>query len=75
MFNGAVKFIKLTKYNGDGRQVLVNLNDIIFVNDELTYREVQVKLPDRVLTLKVDEELDTIHGMIEIFKSKQPIYD
>ena len=74
MFNGAVKFIKLTKHNGDG-QVLVNLNDIIFVNDELTYREVQVKLPDRVLTLKVDEELDTIHGMIEIFKSQQPIYD
>ena len=74
MFNGAVKFIKLTKHNGDG-QVLVNLNDIIFVNDELTYREVQVKLPDRVLTLKVDEELDKIHGMIEIFKSQQPIYD
>lgn len=74
MFNAAVKFIKLTKHNGDG-QVLVNLNDIIFVNDELTYREVQVKLPDRVLTLKVDEELDTIHGMIEIFKSQQPIYD
>ena len=74
MFNGAVKFIKLTKHNGDG-QVLVNLNDIIFVNDELTYREVQVKLPDRVLILKVDEELDTIHGMIETFKSQQPIYD
>ena len=74
MFNGAVKFIKLTKHNGDG-QVLVNLNDIIFVNDELTYREVQVKLPDRVLILKVDEELDKIHGMIEIFKSQQPIYD
>ncbi len=74
MFNGAVKFIKLTKHNGDG-QVLVNLNDIIFVNDELTYREVQVKLPDRVLILKVDEELDTIHRMIEIFKSQQPIYD
>lgn len=74
MFNGAVKFIKLTKHNGDG-QVLVNLNDISFVNDELTYREVQVKLPDRVLILKVDEELDTIHGMIEIFKSQQPIYD
>lgn len=74
MFNGAVKFIKLTKHNGDG-QVLVNLNDIMFINDELTYREVQVKLPDRVLILKVDEELDTIHGMIEIFKSQQPIYD
>ena len=74
MFNGAVKFIKLTKHNVDG-QVLVNLNDIIFVNDELTYREVQVKLPDRVLILKVDEELDTIHGMIELFKSQQPIYD
>ena len=73
MFNGAVKFIKLTKHNGDG-QVLVNLNDIIFVNDELTYREVQVKLPDRVLTLKVDEELDKIHGMIEMFGSQQPIY-
>ena len=74
MFNGAVKFIKLTKHNSDG-QVLVNLNDIIFVNDELTYREVQVKLPDRVLILKVDEELDTIHGIIEMFGSQQPIYD
>ena len=74
MFYGAVKFIKLTKHNSDC-QVLVNLNDIIFVNDELTYREVQVKLPDRVLTLKVDEELDKIHGMIELFKSQQPICD
>ena len=74
MFKDEIKFIKLTKHNGDG-QVLVNLNDIIFVNDELTYREVQVKLPDRVLTLKVDEELDRIHGMIEIFKSQQPICD
>ena len=74
MFNGTVKFIKLTKHNVDG-QVLVNLNDIIFVNDELTYREVQVKLPDRVIILKVDEDLNTIHGMIEMFKSQQPIYD
>ena len=74
MFKDEIKFIKLTKHNGDG-QVLVNINDIIFVNDELTYREVQVKLPDRVLILKVDEELDKIHGMIEIFKSQQPIYD
>lgn len=74
MFKDEIKFIKLTKHNGDG-QVLINLNDIIFVNDELTYREVQVKLPDRVLTLKVDEELDRIHGMIELFRSQQPICD
>jgi hypothetical protein len=74
MFNGELKFIKLTKHESKFK-VLVNLNDIIFVNDEGPYREVNVKLHDRIINLQVDDEIDTIHGMIEMFKFKQPIYD
>lgn len=72
MFNGEIKFIKLTKHESKFK-VLVNLNDIIFVNDEGLYREVNVKLLDRIINLQVDDEIDTIYGMIEIFKSQQPI--
>ena len=75
MFNGEIKFIKLTKHESKFK-VLVNLNDIIFVNDEGLYRDVSVKLPDRIINLQVDDELDTIYCMIEIYKETyQPIFD
>ena len=74
MLNGEIKFIKLTKHDTNF-SVLVNLNDIIFVNDEGLYREVNVKLPDRIINLEVDDEIDTIYCMIEMYKSQQPICD
>ena len=67
-----MKFVKLRNHE-DGLKVIVNIDDIIFINDAVSYREVHVKLIDRVFVLKVDDEIDTIYGMIEVFKYQQPI--
>ena len=74
MFSGDIKFIKLTKHETKFN-VLVNLNDIVFVDDKVVYREVWVKLPDKTVDLIVDDEIDTIYDMIETHKSQQPICD
>ena len=74
MFSSDTRFIKLTKHETKFN-VLVNLNDIVFVDDKVVYREVWVKLPDKTVDLIVDDEIDTIYGMIEAHKSQQPIFD
>lgn len=68
------KFIKLTNYDTNGN-LLVNVNDIVFVSDELEYREVHIQLHDRVLLIKVKEEINEIYGFIEANKAYQPIFD
>ena len=68
------KFIKLTNYDTNGN-LLVNVNDIVFVSDELEYREVHIQLHDRVLFIKVKEEINEIYGFIEANKTYQPIFD
>ena len=64
MFNGAVKFIKLTKHNGDG-QVLVNLNDIIFV------KKANAKMIERIYLLKVNKLQDSIIVMKDNYINEQ----
>ncbi len=68
------KFIKLTNYDTCGK-VLINVNDIIFVSEELDYREVHVKLNDKTIILKVKEEINEIYGFIEANKAYQPIFN
>lgn len=69
-----LKFIKLTKHQSK-TGVLVNVNDITFVTDKIDYREVHVKLPDRIAVIEAEETLDEIYGFIEVNKTYQPIFD
>ena len=68
------KFIKLTNIKTESG-ILVNVNDITFVTDEIDYREVHIKLHDRMFTVSVEEPLDAIYGFIEANKAYQPIFD
>ena len=75
MSDSEIKFVKLTKYDTKF-SILMNLNDIIFVNDKGLYREVCVKLHDKPITFMVDDEIDTIYDMIgSKHVHQQPIYD